>query len=487
VGLNVDIIVSNRVAPVAPERAIMGGLAAALLPAVKKSGVVWFGSSGRTRDIDSGTAPLVQIKSYGRGSIATVDVPEQHYAGFYEGFSNSALWPLLHSRLDLSRSRPQDYASYRAMNAYIARMVTTFSGSGSCIWVHDYHFLSLGAELRRLGVIHELGFFLHTPWPSPRAFSALPQWRELVEAMLAYDLIGFQTDSDRANFTELVRQELRIPCSGSVIRSRFGTCRVATFPIGIDVQEFADRALLAAADPAVQRLRMSLCGVKLLLGVDRIDYSKGLNERIRALDCLLTQYPDLRRRVSMLQVAVPSRSNIEPYLALQREIASLTGEVNAKHGDVDWVPIRYVTKSFCQSTLAGFYRASAVGVVTPIKDGMNLVAKEYVAAQDPTDPGVLVLSRSAGAARELDAALQVDPKDVHGIALQIAAALSMPIEERRARWHEMMEVLLRGSIHTWFSDFMHALKATRPDAVSPVRLKLPTLHQGELGLTAAHR
>jgi trehalose 6-phosphate synthase len=184
---------------------------------------------------------------------------------------------------------------------------------------------------------------------------------------------------------------------------------------------------------------------------------------------------------------VPSRSNIEPYLALQREIASLTGEVNAKHGDVDWVPIRYVTKSFCQSTLAGFYRASAVGVVTPLKDGMNLVAKEYVAAQDPTDPGVLVLSRSAGAARELDAALQVDPKDVHGIALQIAAALSMPIEERRARWHEMMEVLLRGSIHTWFSDFMHALKATRPDAVSPVRLKLPTLHQGELGLTAAHR
>jgi len=465
----------------------MGGLAAALLPAVKKSGVVWFGSSGRTRDIGSGAAPLVQIESYGRGSIATVDVPEQHYAGFYEGFSNSALWPLLHSRLDLSRSRPLDYASYRAMNAYMARTVTTFSGSASCVWVHDYHFLSLGAELRRLGVMRELGFFLHTPWPSPRAFSALPQWRELVEAMLAYDLIGFQTDSDRANFTELVRQELRIPCSGSLIRSRFGTCRVATFPIGIDVQEFADRAQRAAADPDVQRLRMSLCGVKLLLGVDRIDYSKGLGERIRALDYLLAQYPDLRRRVSMLQVAVPSRTNLETYLALQREIAALTGEVNAKHGDVDWTPIRYVTKSFCQSTLAGFYRASAVGVVTPLKDGMNLVAKEYVAAQDPTDPGVLVLSRSAGAARELDAALQVDPKDVRGIALQIAAALSMPTEERRARWHDMMEVLLRGSIHTWFSDFMRALKATRSEAMIPVRVKLPTLHQGEPGLTAAHR
>jgi len=373
------------------------------------------------------------------------------------------------------------------MNAYMARMVTTFSGTESCIWVHDYHFLPLGAELRKLGVMRELGFFLHTPWPSPRAFAALPQCRELIEAMLAYDLIGFQTDADRANFTELIRQELRVPCSGSVIRSRFGTCRVATFPIGIDVQEFADRAQQAAADPDVRRLRTSLFGVKLLLGVDRIDYSKGLHERIRALDCLLTEYPKLRRRVSMLQVAVPSRTNIHTYFALQREIAALTGEVNAKHGDVDWAPLRYVTRSFCQSTLAGFYRASAVGVVTPLKDGMNLVAKEYVAAQDPTDPGVLVLSRSAGAARELNAALQVDPKDVRGVALQIAAALSMPIEERRARWHDMMEVLLRGPIHAWFSDFIRALKSARAEPASPVRIKLPALHQGEPDLSAAHR
>ena len=466
----------------------MGGLAAALLPAVKKSGVVWFGSSGRTKDIATGGAPpFVQIESYGHGSIATVDVPEQHYTGFYEGFSNSALWPVLHSRIDLSRPRPEDYGSYRAINNYMARMVTTFGGLDSCIWVHDYHFLPLGAELRKLGVMCEIGFFLHTPWPSPRAFSALPQYRELVEAMLAYDLIGFQTDTDRANFTELVRQELRIPCSGSIIRSRSGTCRVATFPIGIDVQEFASRAQQSAADPDVQRLRASLCGSKLLLGVDRIDYSKGLHQRIRALDSLLTQYPRLRRRVSMLQVAVPSRTSIETYRLLQREIAALTGEINARHGDVDWAPIRYVTKSFCQTTLAGFYRASAVGVVTPLRDGMNLVAKEYVAAQDPANPGVLVLSRSAGAARELDAALQVDPEDVEAIAFQIAAALSMPLAERQARWHQMMDVLLRGSIHAWFAGFMQALKSTRPDATGPVRVKLPAVQGSERGLTAAHR
>jgi trehalose 6-phosphate synthase len=372
------------------------------------------------------------------------------------------LWPLLHSRLDLSRPCPQDYASYRAMNAYMARMVTTFSGSASCIWVHDYHFLPLGAELRRLGVMRELGFFLHTPWPSPRSFSALPQHRELVEAMLAYDLIGFQTDTDRANFTELVRQELRIPCSGSVIRSRFGTCRVATFPIGIDVQEFADRAQRAAADPDVHRLRTSLFGIKLLLGVDRIDYSKGLHERIRALDYLLTQYPKLKRHISMLQIAVPSRTSIDTYLTLQREIAALTGEVNAKHGDVDWAPIRYVTKSFCQSTLAGFYRASAVGVVTPLKDGMNLVAKEYVAAQDPADPGVLILSRFAGAARELTNALIVNPFDTDQVAEALHQGLNMPLDERRSRWQGMMQALRANTLSHWRDRFLDALQAAGP-------------------------
>lgn len=189
----------------------------------------------------------------------------------------------------------------------------------------------------------------------------------------------------------------------------------------------------------------------------------------------------------MLQVAVPSRTSIETYRLLQREIAAFTGEINARHGDVDWAPIRYVTKSFCQTTLAGFYRASAVGVVTPLRDGMNLVAKEYVAAQDPANPGVLVLSRSAGAARELDAALQVDPEDVEAIAFQIAAALSMPLAERQARWHQMMDVLLRGSIHAWFAGFMQALKSTRPDATGPVRVKLPAVQGSERGLTAAHR
>jgi trehalose 6-phosphate synthase len=351
--------------------------------------------------------------------------------------------------------------------------------------VHDYHFLTLAVELRKLGVAQEIGFFLHTPWPRPHIFASLDQARDLAEAMLAYDLIGFQTDSDRKNFAEFVAKELRVPNSGATVRTRAGSCRLATFPIGIAVQDFAEQAQRASHDADVQRLRASLNGSQLLIGVDRIDYSKGLGERLRAYDRLLDRYPRLKRRMSVLQIAVPSRSNIDTYRHLQHQIAALAGEVNAKHGDVDWTPIRYITKSFCQSKLAGFYRASKVGVVTPLRDGMNLVAKEYVAAQDPVDPGVLVLSRSAGAACELNAALQVDPNDTETMAQRIAMALMMPLAERTARWQDMMDVLLRHSLHAWFSDFMTNLKATRRTDVKPSLLPVPVLEHVEPGLAAA--
>ena len=456
---------------------MVGGLAAALLPAVKKSGVVWFGSSGNLRTIAPDDAPLVEVESYGRGTIARVDLPEQHYGGFYEGFANSCLWPLLHSRADLSHARADDFASYCAVNAYMARTLAGFAPADSTYWVHDYHFLPLGQELRRLGVGEKIGFFLHTPWPARRAFAQLAQSRELATAMLAYDLIGFQTDRDRDNFAAVLRQELHIPGSGLTFEGPHGPCRLATFPIGIDTEEFADSALKAVDDPAVHRLRSSLTGSKLIIGVDRIDYSKGLGQRFQAFDHLLTSYPGLKRRLSLLQVAVPSRSNIASYRALQRELAGQVGEINGRHGEIDWTPLRYLTKPFGQATLAGFYRAAAVGLVTPLQDGMNLVAKEYVAAQNPEDPGMLVLSKFAGAAGELDAALLVDPNDIEGMARGVAAALAMPKEERRARWQHMMDALLRRSIHSWFSEFMRTLKSPAPDNVVPLEAsKTPPLH-----------
>jgi len=441
---------------------MMGGLASALLPAVRKSGVVWFGSSGKTRRTVPGTTPLVQVETYGRGTIATVDLPDQHYSGFYEGYANSALWPLLHSRPDLARVSDADYRSYLAVNAYMARTLAAFGNSDSTFWIHDYHFLPLARDLRDLGVTREIGFFLHTPWPERHVIAQLPQYRELVQAMLAYDLIGFQTDADRDRFADLLRHDLHQTSAGLAFRTRRGTCRLATFPIGIDVREFAASAEKASENLEVQRLRRSLDGAKLIVGVDRVDYSKGLPQRIQAFDRLLRMDPKLRRQIAMLQIAVPSRSMIDAYRDLQCEVARLVGEVNGAHGEVDWTPLRFLTKSYGQATLAGFYRAAAIGLVTPLRDGMNLVAKEYVAAQNPDDPGVLVLSKYAGAAQELDAALLVDPHDVEAVARQIAAGLAMSRGERCARWQQMSDRLARGSIHRWFSSFLEELKSPRP-------------------------
>jgi trehalose 6-phosphate synthase len=463
---------------------MMGGLASALLPAVRKSGVVWFGSSGNTRRTPPGATPFVQVESYGRGTIATVDLPDQHYSGFYEGFANSALWPLLHSRPDLARVSGSDYRSYLEVNGYMARTLAAFGGSDATFWIHDYHFLPLARDLRELGVTREIGFFLHTPWPDAHVIGQLPQYREIAQAMLAYDLIGFQTDADRDRFADLLRYDLHQPGSGLIFRTRRGTCRLATFPIGIDVREFAASAERAMDTSEVRRLRASLDGAKLIMGVDRLDYSKGLAQRIQAFDRLLKRDPKLSRQVAMLQIAVPSRSNIEIYRDLQGDVARLVGEVNGAHGEVDWTPVRYITKSYGQAMLAGFYRAAAIGLVTPLRDGMNLVAKEYVAAQNPEDPGVLVLSKFAGAAHELDAALLVDPRDVDATAAQIAAGLAMPRSERRARWQQMAGRLAQHSIHRWFASFLAELKTPRPAAVplAPAKVAplVPLVHEHEL-------
>jgi trehalose 6-phosphate synthase len=339
----------------------------------------------------------------------------------------------------------------------MARALLRFRRADATYWIQDYHFLTLGAELRRLGIEQPIGFFLHTPWPPRVIMQSVPHHRELVLAMLAYDLIGFQTREDQQNFRDYIRQELGLGTAGDVVRSDYGPARLATFPIGIDVDEFANRAARAVNRPDVARLRASLQNAKLALGVDRLDYSKGIANRIRAFDRLLLAEPALKRQVALLQIAVPSRVRIEAYRALKTELATLVGEVNGRHAEADWMPIRYVNKGYAQSTLAGFYRMAHIGLVTPLHDGMNLVAKEYVAAQNPADPGVLVLSEFAGAAKELDAALLVNPHDIDGMARAISSGLVMPIEERRERWQAMLAKLKARSIQFWFADFVHAL------------------------------
>jgi trehalose 6-phosphate synthase len=399
-----------------------------------------------------------------------LDLPAAHYGGYYEGFANSALWPALHSRADLIRVSQEDYLSYREVNAFMARALLRFRKSDSIFWIQDYHFLALGAELRDLGVTRPIGFFLHTPWPAREVIEGVPHHCELVEAMLAYDLIGFQTEDDHENFASYLSCTLGLAVEDGVVTSPHGKTRIAVFPIGIDAEKFARQAARAISHPDVSRLRRSLNGEKLAIGVDRLDYSKGLVNRIKAFDQMWTAHPSLARAVSLLQIATPSRGAIEAYSNLQNELARLVSDVNGRHGEVDWTPIRYLNKGFSQTVLAGLYRTAQVGVVTPLHDGMNLVAKEYVAAQNPADPGVLVLSKFAGAANELDTALLVNPNDIDGMARTIAMALSMPLLERRMRWEAMMAKLQRHSIQQWFTSFVETLRETRGEAETPMQM-----------------
>ena len=349
-----------------------------------------------------------------------LDLPAAHYGGYYEGFANSALWPALHSRADLIRASQEDYVSYREVNAFMARALLRFQKPNSAFWIQDYHFLVLGAELRELGVTQPIGFFLHTPWPH-----ACRDRRRAASSRTDRGDAGLRSDRfpDRGGLREfpvLCGADLGLDVRGGVVHSHHGRTRAAVFPIGIDPQQFAQLAAKAATHPDVSRLRRSLNGEKLAIGVDRLDYSKGLINRIKAFDRMWTLQPSLARSVSLLQIATPSRGAIEAYGNLQSDVAKLVTDVNGLHGEVDWTPIRYLNKGYGQAVLAGLYRTAQVGVVTPLQDGMNLVAKEYVAAQNPVDPGVLVLSRFAGAANELDTALIVNPHDIDGMARTIA-------------------------------------------------------------------
>jgi trehalose 6-phosphate synthase len=454
------VVVSNRVARTSLHEPMAGGLASALLPVVRENGAIWIGSSGRTRE-ETHKGSFAEIEALGAGAVATVDMPTAHYRGYYEGFANSALWPALHSRPDLIHVTDEDYKSYRAVNAFMARALIRFAQPDTTYWVQDYHFLTLAAELRHLGITQPIGFFLHTPWSGRTTMLAVPHHRDLVPAMLAYDLLGFQTDDDKQNFEEYLKHDLGLNVVNGFVTSEYGRTRLATFPIGIDVDDFAARAMKASTRPDVSRLRASLQGAKLALGVDRLDYSKGITNRMRAFDRVLQNEPGWARRISLLQIAVPTRGRIPAYGELKKEIATLVGEINGQHGDVDWAPIRYLNKAFVQSTLAGFYRLARIGLVTPLHDGMNLVAKEFVAAQDGADPGVLILSEFAGAAKELDTALLVNPHDIDAMADAISAAIMMSADERRERWQAMIAKLRARPVQGWFADFVNALAQVR--------------------------
>jgi len=452
------ILVSNRVADPHRGGPVSGGLASALVGAVKESGAIWVGGSGKLLAGAVGELP-VAMTGLGRGKLALVDFPEAEYRKFYDGMANSVLWPVLHFRADLLRYQAEYFEAYQAVNGLMAEAVSRVAEPGSVIWVHDYHYFMLGEALRRRGTSGPLGFFLHTSFPNRSILSCIPNHRELMRSLTAYDLIGFQTDEDLLRFRDYATAELFATVVGQT-DLRFGERRVrlGVFPIGIDAERFAAAAAGAVATRPVQRLRQVLAGSRLVIGVDRLDYSKGLVRRFQAYQQFFALYPEERRRVSFLQITPPTRGKVEAYREMRTELAGIAGEMNAHLGDADWVPLRYINEGFSPEKLAGYYRLAKIGCVTPLRDGMNLVAKEYVACQDPEDPGVLVLSTFAGAARQMGAALLVNPYDPAAVAGRLREALYMPLEERLERWSALMRALRGTDLQAWFRSFIAILE-----------------------------
>ena len=450
------VVVSNRL-PLPSERGPRaGGLAVALADALQP-GSLWFGWSGRRAHAPAETAELSHA---GGSTFATIDLTEADYHAFYVGFANGALWPLLHYRLGLMTYRREDYQGYCAVNRQFAAALAPLLQPDDLIWVHDYHLIPLAQELRRLGVRNRIGFFLHIPFVPPAMLEVLPCAQELIGGLAAYDIVGMQTAAHRHAFLDCVRQMLGVQADSEGRFTHDGvTVRAVVDPIGIDADGFAKDAVRAVRRVEAQRLRDSLSGRALAIGVDRMDYSKGLPNRMVAFGRLLGAHPEHRRQVSFLQVAARSREDNTDYQQLRRELDRVVGDTNGRYSEFDWVPLRYITRALSRRTLAGFYRIARVGVVTPLRDGMNLVAKEYIAAQNASDPGVLVLSRFAGAAEELTEALIVNPYDPDEIADAIHQALLMDLEERRARYQALQEKVRHTTARRYCEVFLKHLAA----------------------------
>lgn len=445
------VIVANRVPTIGDRQERAGGLAVALRDALVGREALWFGWSGQTAD-QPDTNP--RIATHGLLGTAVVDLEPAELKGYYGGFSNGTLWPVLHYRLGLARFDRADYACYRAVNERLAASLIALLRPDDQIWVHDFHLIPLGALLRALGATQRLGFYLHVPFPPAALFSAVPWSEELLRDIAVHDVIGVQTEFDAKHLSEAL----------TAAGHAEAAARVKPYPAGIDFTAFAQQAARAATGRPMSRLITSLGRRALVFGVDRLDYTKGLPQRFMGYGQLLERFPAHRGRTTYLQIAPLSRTEVAEYRDLKRELDELAGRINGQFAELDWVPLRWITKPYSRSTLAGVMRAARVGLVTPLRDGMNLVAKEFIAAQDPEDPGVLVLSRFAGAAEALQDAVLVNPHDPDELAEGLDMALTMPLEERQARWQKLAEAVRRDSARRWGRSFLEDLEAAQAPA-----------------------
>ncbi|HSV69503.1 MAG TPA: alpha,alpha-trehalose-phosphate synthase (UDP-forming) [Methylibium sp.] len=451
------VVVSNRLAD--PRKPAAGGLAVAVGDALAATGGLWFGWSGKLAEHGAGE---LHLQYAGQVTLATVDLSAADHEAYYEGYSNRVLWPVFHYRLDLADFEAGHLEGYRRVNRLFARKLMALLRPDDVLWVHDYHLIPLADELRARGCTQRIGFFLHIPLPPPQVLAAIPSHEWLMRALFAYDLVGLQSRTDLEHFARYVEGEAgaeRLPddhwrAFGRLVRAQ-------AIPIGIDVDELQALAVSPESIETRETLRTEYAQRRLLVGVDRLDYSKGLPQRLRAFLRLLDEHPHARRSATLIQVATPTRENLDAYADIRRELEGLSGEINGRYGELDWMPVRYIHRTMARRRLPGLYQAGRVALVTPLRDGMNLVAKEYIAAQDPVDPGVLVLSRFAGAAEQLREALIVNPYDTAGTAAAMQLALAMPIDERRERHAALMKTLREQDLHWWRRSYLRALDEAR--------------------------
>ncbi len=458
------LVISNRLPDLRSSQAVddvrranVGGLVSALESVLAERRGLWLGWGGHvvpdsdepSFGIDDGTPPL-----------AWFDYKQSWLRDYYSGFCNATLWPLFHSFPSRVVIDEATWKSYVAVHEMFADAAYRYVSANDTIWIHDYHLLLLARALRARGHRGRIGLFLHIPFPSLDIFSMLPWAREVIDAMLDFDLVGFHTQGYLSNFVACSSSLLESRAGPAVIESRGNFTQVGVFPIGILPESFQE-----APDPAlaseIEDFTRSLGSGKLVIGVDRLDYTKGIPERLLAFGRLLELFPDWRGNVSLVQVSVPSRADVREYAEQRANIEGIVGRVNGEYGEAHWVPIRYLYRGYSRNHLSQLYRAAGVGYVTPLRDGMNLVAKEYVAAQRTDDPGVLVLSQFAGAAAEMKDAILTNPYYTDGMARDLDRALRMPLPERKARHERLLAVVERSTAQSWATTFLDALSECR--------------------------
>ena len=460
--MNRIVVVSNRVQVPTDGAANAGGLAVALDGLMTQRGGLWFGWSGDVSD----DVRRVSQKVVGTMQFATVDLTREEHDRYYNDFSNATLWPLLHSMPDHMSFDRRSAQVYQQTNERLTDSLVPLLRPTDLIWVHDYHLMAMPALLRARGVSAPIGFFLHVPFPTADMLASVPEAGNLIRDLLSADLIGFQTANDMENFTSAANRlagATRLATGSLQMGSR--RIRLGVFPVEIEAHEFASQAASEWRSGATERLRRSLQGQKLILGIDRLDPTKGLIQRLTGYRRLLETRPDWRRNVTLLQIAAQSRQAVSAYQDLRLAVDTEAGGLNSECGEPDWTPARIIARGGARATIAGYMREARVGLVTPLRDGMNLVAKEFVAAQDPRDPGVLVLSRFAGASHQLSSSILVNPHDPDELAEALDQALVMPLPERQERWRASWQAIEAATPAGWGRNFLAALQ--RASSTSP--------------------